>query len=540
MKTGNLRVLGSLNDVWQRIYSTTVANAISNADIDDEDMAVITDWTDGDAGTGVSTQETFDSKSCMKLDSGGTNGGYANRNQDIGTFGARSVFSISIYLDSVGTAANSDLFELQCHNGTYRLVASFYSDGLYIYNSGTNVEVGANLTAQDVWQEWTFDVNWTTARVDVYLNGGLVGSNIDCSLASATASGTVSFQAYRTTAQIVAYINWFKAGSDFTVLQSGQVRAAQTSLTISGLGGNLLQNSDFETWSAGSSAAPDGWTITGTGSTVAREGTEIKIGTYSAKVVSDSSSASIYQLFHTAKGIAYWKGRKITFSCLVKTAGTKIGISDGVDTTLSSAVVGAGFELLTVTATIGASATQVGVFCYIPTNSTTSYFDGAMCVEGTSVPQTSSTNIYNYCLNGDTDVEYMLKARIVNGANDCAYGLRFNNDTGSNYGVQWTRAIDTVVAAYRGVYDQIYIGACADAGGGISMANIAIYAKSGLVRTALGSNMNTVVTTTVTRLLLNGWSWNNTADNITSFVILSDKVGGLGIGTQIDLFRRIS
>lgn len=187
---------------------------ISNADIDDEDMADIADWSDEDSGTGDSSQVTFDSKSCMKLNTGASNGSSSERKQDIGTFGARSVFSFSTYIEDVGTSANSDIFTPSIHNGTYSLNLTFASDGLFIYNSATNVEVGNNLVIVDTWQEWTFDINWTTARVNVYLNGALVGSNIDCSLASATANGTVRLQAYRSTALVLVYINWFKAGSD--------------------------------------------------------------------------------------------------------------------------------------------------------------------------------------------------------------------------------------------------------------------------------------------------------------------------------------
>ena len=156
-----------------------MANYRSNADILDEDMSDITDWTDADVG-GESTQEAFDSKSCMRLYATGFFAS-AKRTKDVGTFGDRTVFSINIYFDTIGSMAPTTFY---AYNGSYRLYVEFNSDGISINNGSDWVEIGTNLVVADTWQEWTFDVDWTTQTVDVYLNTILVGSDASCADAS--------------------------------------------------------------------------------------------------------------------------------------------------------------------------------------------------------------------------------------------------------------------------------------------------------------------------------------------------------------------
>lgn len=151
---------------------------------------------------------------------------------------------------------------------------------------------------------------------------------------------------------------------------------------------NLLSNGDFESWSAGASAAPDGWAVSAPGGSIAREASIIKLGTYSAKLTRGGTDAQLYQKIHAAKGIAYWKGRTVTLlKWVYATVADRayIEIYDGVGATRSTAHTGnSTWQLLTVTRTISASATEVGVYNYVLTGDTSAYFDGAMLVEGES------------------------------------------------------------------------------------------------------------------------------------------------------------
>lgn len=141
---------------------------------------------------------------------------------------------------------------------------------------------------------------------------------------------------------------------------------------------NLLSNGDFESWRAGASNAPDGWTSTGT---IAQEASLIKLGTYAVKI----TQGTLSQTIHTAKGIAYWKGRTVTFSCWVKSSDIgRLSIDDGVASTESSNETTGTYTFLTVTRTIDSSATQVNLICTTSGGGAIAYFDGAMCVEGSS------------------------------------------------------------------------------------------------------------------------------------------------------------
>jgi hypothetical protein len=197
----------------RRALSTS--STISNGDIDDEDMADITDWTDGDNGTGDSSQVTFDNKSCIKLDTGAA--GYAIRYQDVGSFGLRTVFSINLYFDTIGTQNNNDYFLCNTNNGTMTFSAQFCSDGLFIQGPlGSHVEVGTDLVVQDVWQEWTFDINWVSKTVDIYLDNVLQVSGISSGYEDIGIEGKVFLQQWGSnTANLISYVDWFKAGSDF-------------------------------------------------------------------------------------------------------------------------------------------------------------------------------------------------------------------------------------------------------------------------------------------------------------------------------------
>jgi hypothetical protein len=150
---------------------------------------------------------------------------------------------------------------------------------------------------------------------------------------------------------------------------------------------NLLLNGNFEYWYAGTSSAPDGWTLSS--GQITREGTVKKISSYSVKGGQSGEAFTLYQDIHTVKGISYWQNRKVTFSCWVwcDTGNTsKLTIDDGISSDASSYHTGgSSWELLTITKTINGSATQIRLKLETTGTSTVDYYDGAMAVEG-SVP----------------------------------------------------------------------------------------------------------------------------------------------------------
>lgn len=191
----------------------------SSGTIRDDDCKSIALWTtDGDTGTGVSSDATFDNRSCFKMDSVVAGAGnLASRTLDVGTYQTNpNVVSIKLYHDVLGTLANADYFELILQATNYRCSIRFCSDGLYVYDGASWNEVGVNLVTTDSWQEWTF--SWTqqeAGKVNVYLDGVLKSSEVDCSDSTIGTTGTTTMRQYGTTVIGLTYIDWFKAGNAF-------------------------------------------------------------------------------------------------------------------------------------------------------------------------------------------------------------------------------------------------------------------------------------------------------------------------------------
>ena len=147
---------------------------------------------------------------------------------------------------------------------------------------------------------------------------------------------------------------------------------------------NLLFNGDFENWSAGTATTPDGWASGG--GNFAREASIIKIGLYSAEL--HTASSNMNQRIDLTKGIAYWQGRTVTYSCWVyatNASNARLGLWDGKTYTFSSYHTGnSTWQLLQVSKTLAADATSLYVYCLTDTTDT-AYFDGAMCTEGSGI-----------------------------------------------------------------------------------------------------------------------------------------------------------
>lgn len=142
-------------------------------------------------------------------------------------------------------------------------------------------------------------------------------------------------------------------------------------------------------------------------------------------------------------------------------------------------------------------------------------------------------------LTGNTAKEYRLIIRFVNDYNGAtSYLLRFNGDTGSNYGYQYLAGVDTAASAARGVTTSMELGYCS-AQDEICFLDKLIYAKSGYVRTSFQKASRSISSTTVTDIILYSHSWNNSADEITSMNIAADQTDGLGIGTHIELWKKV-
>lgn len=141
-------------------------------------------------------------------------------------------------------------------------------------------------------------------------------------------------------------------------------------------------------------------------------------------------------------------------------------------------------------------------------------------------------------INGDTDEEYRLVNQFRNGySGSTTFRLRFNGDTGSNYGYQYIAGQSSAISAARAADSFIQLSA-ASAVDYIGMSDSTIYAKSGYVRTDIDNGMQSVNGTTVDLIAWWGHSWNNTAP-IAQMQILADQTNGLGTGTKFLLYRKV-
>jgi hypothetical protein len=541
MKIGNLRALGSLNNVWQKIYSIpftlnpienfseyTVVNTQNKLTVETNKITLsgyvsnVDDYVYKDFGTDYFDRIYVDFE--MRIDTACSTAGFSG-------------IAFSNIIDDVSGSSVAIQFGLNKEAGGIRAVAlrgnfATYDATAYAFSADTTYYARVIRAA-----------GADTAICNFY-------TNVERTNKVAT---TLTLSGLSTTKYRYFYgINHCHQAGTYPIygfiqnVQFAITPLPATSIIISGLNGNLLANSDFETWSAGASSDPDGWTTSGAGAIIAKESTIVNIGTYSAKLTRSGTNVQLNNIFHAEKGISYWRGRTVTFGAWVyATVATRVRlyIEDGVGTSESTWHTGGStWEWITVTRTVDSSATQVYCFLGVISGDTSGYIDGAICIEGTTIPQTTSENIFNYCLNGDTDVEYMLRVKIVNGYNGGPnYKLLINNISTDTYGQQILYGANTTIGAGRSTTgNNCIVITAAAALGDISFSELNLYAKAGYIRTVIQKAQYRTSGTTVSVLKIEGQAWNNTADNITSLVILADQTNGIGIGSQIDLYRRIT
>lgn len=158
---------------------------------------------------------------------------------------------------------------------------------------------------------------------------------------------------------------------------------------------NLLHNSDFGLWTAGDAAAPDGWTLAGSGATVAR----VSTGThspYGASLTRATNNATLTQSipiplrqYLTRSSGAPLTTLQAAAWVMSDTASiARIGISNGSSTTYSSYHTGVDDvpQLLTVSYTPTATDTDLSLALSVDTTDGEATFLFAGLVPGTAFP----------------------------------------------------------------------------------------------------------------------------------------------------------
>lgn len=219
-------------DTTDVAWIKTAASVRADGTLFNDECTDISSWTDGDTGEAVSSQVTFDGKSCFKFDTvtSADTDDSAIRYKDFGSveaIGNTLVVSLSVYCDAIGTDANSNFLRLKVERSDWRLDVRICSDGLLIHNGTAYNEVGTDVVTQDVWQEITFRVDLSagvaSAVCDVYKNNVLIASGFDCSSTGAYGDGYLEFRQYGyTTDNRISYVDWIKLGDNFVTTNTGR------------------------------------------------------------------------------------------------------------------------------------------------------------------------------------------------------------------------------------------------------------------------------------------------------------------------------
>lgn len=155
----------------------------------------------------------------------------------------------------------------------------------------------------------------------------------------------------------------------------------------------------------------------------------------------------------------------------------------------------------------------------------------------------SATNSTTFSgLTGNTAEWYLMTLMIINDdASGALYGIRLNNDSGNNYGRQLFRAVGSTKSATQGTSDnQIYLVSNTTTQNYYTFANILIAAKSGYIRTYVMDAAENISGASISGIYRVAGSWNNSADQITSIVVVSDQTSGIGVGSYIALYRKVA
>jgi hypothetical protein len=156
---------------------------------------------------------------------------------------------------------------------------------------------------------------------------------------------------------------------------------------------NLLENSDFESWSSGTSNAPDRWDLNA--GTIARS-TDEKMGEYSISLSYSGASGRVIQ---DIEELDRYASETLIMGAWVKCSdadSAKLMLQDSGGSEYSSYHSGGGdWEFLTVTKVITTTPTYIRANIIVVGFVSDAYFDGAILVEGSVCPAFSSKPIWN-------------------------------------------------------------------------------------------------------------------------------------------------
>jgi hypothetical protein len=262
---------------------------------------------------------------------------------------------------------------------------SMYVDWhLFMLDAANETDKERTVTA---WDASSGIASWETARTDTTYTNETYILVPDYSLDEfRRAVNTALAQSKRTYRYVLPLIPGF---SNYSLDQLTWLEGAEDVDSVwVGTSANMLHNEDFEFWQNGSSLAPDGWTLAGSGATVARSSTGIR-SPYSALVTRASADATLYQA--SPATLVQYLTRSVSaplptvsFGAWVTTSTAsiaRVGIYNGSSTTWSSYHTGDGVpQFLESTYATTATDTALRFVCSVDTtNGNASFHATVMC-----------------------------------------------------------------------------------------------------------------------------------------------------------------
>lgn len=231
---------------------TTVPTIVAeylDLDLDEDCASFNSQWTDADAGNGVSSAEAFDSKTCFKFWAKAGSGDIAMRRAALAQIGPDYTFETSLYFDEMGIVGDTDHIEIQIYNGRICLRVRIDAQGMYVYDGinwkaiekkrrqkkeiCTKKRIGDTFewVCEEIWVE---DVGgacpiavkdtWKTLKlavkssdpdneiVEVFVDDTSMGEH-SCANKDTTNAGRVEIAAYGSSVATIAYTDWIKLKS---------------------------------------------------------------------------------------------------------------------------------------------------------------------------------------------------------------------------------------------------------------------------------------------------------------------------------------
>lgn len=135
---------------------------------------------------------------------------------------------------------------------------------------------------------------------------------------------------------------------------------------------------------------------------------------------------------------------------------------------------------------------------------------------------------------------FFMICRLISGATSSVARLRLNADSGNNYGVRGTSAVNTSVADWASsTTSSIYLTS-APTNGNSGLCVLRILPKIGLDRKVMGTQVYNISGTSVNGIIPFGGVWTDSINNLLSMDFLNDAANGYGVGSHVIILKQNS